>query len=319
MRREGQLLFGIGNGVLAGAFWGFVFLAPQLLPGFSSAQLSVARYLIYGAVALLLLVPNWRVLLHLGKSEWLALVWLSLLGNILYYVLLGHAVQLAGGAVPSLIVGLLPVVITFVGAREAGAVKLQRLILPMLLCCIGVGLIGYQAFQSGGPETDPTRKVIGFLCAFGALVSWSAYAVGNSRYLRRLPHISAHDWSLLTGVVTGALAMGLGVFVFPMETASHSQTDWLRFWGVSAGVAIFASIVGNRLWNQASRLLPLTLTGQLIIFETLFALLYSFLWEQRLPTGLETMAILCLVTGISWGASAHRTAPEAPSASPAAS
>ena len=202
-------------------------------------------------------------------------------------------------------------VVTVVGAKEADAVKLRSLLLPMLLCCVGVGLIGYQAFQAGGPETDPTRKLIGFLCAFGALASWAAYAIGNSRYLMRLSHISAHDWSLLTGVVTGALAVVLGAFVFPMDATSHSSADWLRFWGVSAGVAIFASIVGNRFWNQASRLLPLTLVGQMIIFETLFALLYSFLWVQRWPTWVEALAVICMTAGIVACASAHRPAPAA--------
>jgi drug/metabolite transporter (DMT)-like permease len=307
-RRERQIFFGIGNGVAAGALWGFVFLAPQLLPGFTPAQLSVSRYLIYGVLALLLLIPRWKEIPHLGRNEWFALAWLSMLGNIIYYVLLGRAVKLAGGAPASLIIGLLPVVVTVFGARADGAVKLRKLILPMLLCCIGVALMGYQASHAGVPGTDLTHRMIGFLCAFGALASWAAYAVGNSRYLARLSNISAHDWSLLTGIVTGAFALLLGFFVLLLQPASHSNAEWLRFWSVSAGVAILASIIGNRFWNQASRLLPLTLTGQMIVFETLFALLYSFLWERRLPSPLEVLAILCLVLGVLWCASQHRTA-----------
>ena len=119
---KSNILVGVGNGVAAGAFWGLVFLAPQVLGNFSALQLSAARYLAYGVVAVLLLAPRWRALSgRLGRAEWLALVYLSLLGNILYYLFLASAVQWAGGASTSLIIGLLPVVVTLVGARDEGA------------------------------------------------------------------------------------------------------------------------------------------------------------------------------------------------------
>jgi hypothetical protein len=53
-------------------------------------------------------------------------------------------------------------------------------------------------------------------------------------------------------------------------------------------VALGASVIGNGLWNAASRLLPLSLSGQLIVFETLFALLYGFLHDARWPLPLES-------------------------------
>lgn len=48
---------GIGAGVLAGSFWGLVFLAPILVPGFTPLQLSAGRYLAYGLVAAVLVAP----------------------------------------------------------------------------------------------------------------------------------------------------------------------------------------------------------------------------------------------------------------------
>jgi drug/metabolite transporter (DMT)-like permease len=86
----------------------------------------------------------------------------------------------------------------------------------------------------------------------------------------------------------------------------HGSPAWLYFGGVVTTVAILCSVVGNALWNHASRLLPLTMTGQMIVFETLFALLYGFIWEQRLPTGLEWLAMALLIGGVLSCASAHR-------------
>jgi drug/metabolite transporter (DMT)-like permease len=55
-----RLAAGIACGVGAGALWGLVFLAPQLLHDFSPLQPSASRYLAYGAVALAVLAPRWR-------------------------------------------------------------------------------------------------------------------------------------------------------------------------------------------------------------------------------------------------------------------
>lgn len=302
-----KLLAGIGNGIAAGALWGLVFLAPQLLRDFSPLQLSVSRYLAYGLVAACVLAPRWtRLRGALGSVEWWALVRLSLLGNLVYYVLLGAAVQWAGGAATSLIVGLLPVAVTMIGSRAAGTVALSRLAAPSALGVAGVTLVAFEALRGGTQETGSlATRAAGLACAFGALLSWSAYSIANARWLSHRPDLSGGDWSLLTGVVTGALALLLAVPAFAFDRAGHLPADWALFWGIGLVLAVFASVVGNACWNRASRLLPLTLVGQMIVFETVFALLYGFLWEGRLPTALETIAIACLLGGVVWCASAH--------------
>src|ERR1700748_2315951 len=92
----------------------------------------------------------------------------------------------------------------------------------------------------------------------------------------------------------------------------HGVAAWLRFSGVSVSVALLASIVGNALWNRMSRLLLLTFVGQMILAETLFALLYGFIWEHRGPSSLEGAAIVLLMASVFFCVSAHRpTAPVA--------
>ncbi|CAO3423054.1 DMT family transporter [Azospirillum doebereinerae] len=302
----GRTGVGIVCGIAAGALWGVVFLAPELVREFTPLQLSAGRYLAYGLFAAVLVAPRWRVLVAtLGRSEWWALVWLSLLGNILYYVLLASAVQLGGMAMTSLVIGFLPVAVTLVGSRDRDAVPLRALIPSLVLSAAGILCIGWQTLGTAGAGSAAVQAT-GLLCAVGALASWTTYAVGNSRWLGRLDHVSAHEWSLLTGVVTGAQALLLAIPAFLMGGADHGAPEWLRFCAVAAGVAILASIVGNAFWNRMSRLLPLTLTGQMILFETLFALLYGFLWEQRMPTGTEIAAIGFVIASVLSCVSAHQ-------------
>jgi len=299
-----DIRLGIGAGILAGSFWGLVFLAPLLVPGFTPLQLSAGRYLAYGLVAALLIAPMWRRLQRrLGWREWRQLAWLSLCGNIVYYLFVAQAVQAGGGVMTAIVIGLLPLTVTLVGSRERGALPLRRLAPALLLGAAGLGCIAWQSLassQTGG------GSALGLACAVGALVSWTVYAVANSRCLARLDGVSAHEWSLLTGVVTGAQAVLLALPAFLLDGPGHASAEWLRFGGVVTAVAILCSVVGNGLWNHASRTLPLALTGQLIVFETIFASLYAFAWDARWPSGLEVAALVLMVGGVVSCASAHR-------------
>ena len=299
------MLMGIGAGLLAGALWGLVFIAPRLTQDFAAPQIAVARYLAYGVLALPLLLPTWRSLQRqLSRADWLALAWLGLTGNVIYYICLAVAVQLAGPAPTSLIIGLLPVVITLIGTREAGAVPLKPLLPSLALAVTGVALISFHslALASGGWQ----RQAIGLLSAGGALACWAIYAVLNARCIARLPQVSSQDWSLLLGVVTAVECLVLAVPAFLLWPFPRDHASWWTFLGVSFAIALLASVIGNALWNNASRRLPLTMTGQLVVFETLFALVYSFGWERRWPTTLEAVAIAALLAGVWWCASSHR-------------
>lgn len=316
MRRDRTLMLGIGCGMAAGALWGLVFLAPELGRAFTPMQLSAGRYLAYGIASAILLRGRLRKLLpSLGRAEWSALFRLSLLGNTFYYLLLVTAVQKAGIAAASLILGFLPVVVAVVGSRDAGAVPLRKLLPSLALSLTGFGLVALQSLGHGhGGAASLSERALGLLCAVAALGSWSAYAIGNSRMLVKLSGVSAHEWSLLTGIVTGAQALFLAVPAVLQHRDKGGSYDWLTFTGLSAGVALGASVVGNAFWNKASKLLPLTMVGQLIVFETLFALLYAFVWEHRLPTLFESCAMILLGISVVLAANTHASPSEQPAA-----
>ncbi len=299
-------LAGIGFGIGAGALWGLVFLAPEVIGGFSPIEQATGRYLAYGAMAAMLIAPRWRRVAALLTPRILwALAWLALAGNLFYYILLASAVQMGGIAMTSLVVGFLPVAVTIIGSREAGAVPLRRLAPSLLLCVAGALCIGWQAVVMPGSTPVETR-LAGFLCAVGALVSWTAFAIGNNHWLRRMGDIPAQDWNLLIGLATGLQALAFLPVLFWLGVGQHDAAAWGRFATVCIAVAFLASIVGNLLWNRMTRLLPLTMVGQMILFETGFALLYGFLWERRLPTGLESVAFLLVVGSVISCIAAHR-------------
>lgn len=310
---------GVLCGLLAGAFWGMVFIAPKLLPAFSPWELAIGRYLAYGLVAAIASLPLLRrIARKLTRADCVALLRQAFAGNLLYYVLLAFGVQLAGVGPTSLIIGILPISVTVMGRRDHGAVPMARLIWPLLVVAAGIACINIDLFGGGasahaaaaGAAVRPVwEKVAGVLCAAGALVCWTLYAVDNARYLQRNPQYSGNEWSALYGMSTGAVSVVLALagwlFAGSAPGGSGSGRDWHWFWMVNAAVALGASLIGNNLWNISSRRLPLTLSGQMIVFETLFALAYGFVFDHRWPRPLELAAILLLIIGVAWSVRLH--------------
>ncbi|MGY8527409.1 DMT family transporter [Paracidovorax citrulli] len=310
---------GVLCGLLAGALWGMVFIAPKLLPAFSPWELAIGRYLAYGLVAAIAAAPLMRrIARKLTRADCVALLRQAMTGNLLYYVLLAFGVQLAGVGPTSLIIGILPISVTLMGRRDHGAVPLKRLALPLLVVAVGIACINIDLFFGGGggahgaaaePVLRPVwQKVAGVICAAGALLCWTLYAVDNARYLQRNPQYSGNEWSALYGLSTGAVSLVLAVIgwvLFGDVLRADTSRDWQWFLWVNAAVALGASLIGNNLWNISARRLPLTLSGQMIVFETLFALAYGFAYEDRWPRMLEIAAIVLLMIGVAWSVRMH--------------
>ena len=308
------MLTGVLCGVLAGALWGMVFIVPELLPGFSPVELAVGRYTAYGAISLGLMLPGLRRLLRLlAPRDIVALLRQALSGNLVYYMLLVLGVKLAGVAPTSLIIGLIPVAVTLLGRRDHGAVPLRRLVLPLLVIGVAIGCINVDAFRHAQSNGAPLAStLLGLACAVGALACWTWYALDNARYLKRNPQFSGGQWSSLYGLASGLVALPIGALALLLAHTGVTQPaaagrDWLSFWLYNGLLALGASVIGNQLWNIASRRLPVTLTGQLILFETVSAMLYGFVWRAQPPRLLELVAIALLVAGVTWSVRLHAT------------
>jgi drug/metabolite transporter (DMT)-like permease len=316
---------GVMYGMMAGALWGTVFLVPRLLPDFAPALLGAARCMMYGLVSLAAAVPiARRVAGKLTRADLIALARLAFVGNLVYYIFLTAAVHRVGIGPTSLIVGVLPVTVTLAGRRDHGAIPLRRLAWPLALVMAGIVCINVDVFTGGPTRTHGADavldKLVGVVCALGALASWTWFAVENARTLRRRntegARFDSNEWSVLLGILTGifgaalwlpaiALTAGTGATAAAAGAAGIESARWHVFWLLNLALAVGASWLGNGLWNAAATRLPLTLSGQMIVFETLFALLYGFIYDARLPRLLEAAAIALLLAGVVWSVRQH--------------
>ena len=66
-------------------------------------------------------------------------------------------------------------------------------------------------------------------------------------------------------------------------------------------MGLLASWLGTLLWNAAAKRLPTSLSGQLIVFETLSALGYAWLLRRAWPDAATLAGIALLVAGVVLG------------------
>lgn len=297
------MLTGVLAGLAAGALWGVVFVAPRMVPGFSSVDLTAGRFLAYGAVAAIVMLIGLRTRRLPTMAQALAAVALSMLGFTGYYLLLVLSIRDAGTEVPTLIIGTIPLWVMLLGKPQ----HLRWAALAPGLALTASGL----ALMMGAPHGDAAASVgahywRGIVLAVVSMLCWTAFAILNSAWLKRHPEVNATDWANWLGVATGVGALLLWL-VAGSSIARLAATPGLAgFVLLCAGTGFGSAWLATILWNIASQRLSASLCGQLIVSETLFALLYSFAWDGRWPTLAQAAACVLFTIGILASIKAHQ-------------
>jgi drug/metabolite transporter (DMT)-like permease len=139
------------------------------------------------------------------------------------------------------------------------------------------------------------------------MACWTAFALLNSAWLKRHPDVDATDWANWLGVATGAgrlAAVGRGRLASLATLRAQPRPGLFIALAVATGFG--SAWLATILWNVASQRLSASLCGQLIVSETLFALLYSFAWDGRWPTTSQFAAAVLFTLGILASIKAHR-------------
>ena len=309
----------------AGLLWGLVFIGPVLLPDYPAALQTFGRYLAFGLIALPLAWLDRARIAQLSRADWLEAGKLGLVGNIIYYGFLSSAISRAGGPLPTMIIGTLPVVIAVSSnlrdAQRDGRLPWARLAPSLLLIGAGIACVNQAelAHLRADPHADLQAYALGALLALGAVACWTWYPMRNADWLRAHPDRSPRAWATAQGVATLPLALlGYGVFwawtsaaaanaagapmsmPFPVQFPMPFGPRPVVFVGLMAAIGLLSSWLGTLCWNEASQRLPTALVGQLIVFETLAALAYALLLRGSLPPWLTWLGVLLLVAGVSW-------------------
>ncbi len=281
--------------------WGLIFVVPMFVHGFDPLEVALGRHSVFGIVSVLFFLISYKKFRTYPLRYWLKALFFALITNIFYYSCVVKGVSCASPAITALILGVSPIVISFFGNWLEKECKYQDLVIPSILILVGLLLVNVPALLEVQVGID---YWFGILSAFGALFAWSWFVVMNSRFLKRNPEVVPHDWSTMIGVATFVWVAVLGT----LYESWQGMENWQKFTTPSQSLyyyilgsltlGILCSWVGVYLWNNASLRLPVSLAGELTIFETLFGLLFFYLIEQRIPPYTEILGVILMLSAV---------------------
>jgi hypothetical protein len=209
----------------------------------------------------------------------------------LYYLCLAAAIQRAGGPLPTMIIGTLPVVIAVSAnlrdARRDGRLPWLRMLPSLALIALASACVNQSEMRScAQPRPDLGRYATGALLAVGAVACWTWYPLRNADWLRA--HARSQPAHLGHGAGPGHAAAGgcglsLASGLWNGRVIGQAFDDALRparrieVPRPDAGHRPVRVLAGHAVLERGQPAPADHAGGQLIVFETLAALAYA-LW-----------------------------------------
>ena len=289
---------GVTYALSACFIWGLIFVVPQFMVGFTAIEVVLGRYFLYGLIAsTLFLSERLKGRCRYSKSIWKKALLFSLVSTVGYYTFLVVALRCAPPSICALILGISPITIALYGNWKQKEISFKSLLLPFFLILVGLVIINIPHIQM---DVAASSYGIGLLCCLLSLGAWSWYVVANAQFLKDNPTVYPGDWSTLIGVSTvfWVFLVFFGCFFTGQLQVEKYITCNAELGGFLVGSAILGflcSWLGAFLWNRASLHLPVSLAGQLTVFETLFGVVFVYILSRSMPSSLESigMVILC--------------------------
>lgn len=288
--------------------WGLIYVIPIFLSAYSPVEIALGRYFFFGTISLIFFGGIcYQKLSHYPFKIWRKALWFALVANVVYYTTLVLAVQYSSATITALIAGIAPITISFYGNWKNNECSFNKLILPAILIIAGLITINGKALFSNETIVISYEYIIGLFCAFLALVSWTWYVVANTQFLKTYPYVTHFEWSTMLGVSTffWVILISLLMGLFFMDSTQIQKyflltTDLKIFLGLTAILGCLCSWLGSYLWNSGCIHLPVSLAGQMTIFETVFGLIFVYTLEQRLPSSLEGIGFSFIFLAIAY-------------------
>ncbi|NJO32235.1 MAG: DMT family transporter [Rhodospirillales bacterium] len=297
-----SMLVGIAAAVFAAFAWSLNFVVPFVIGDYSIFDFALFRFGFSAAAGLGFLLWKWNAIRALGVRDWLVAFRLGFIGYLGYFLTVAGAAILAGPVIAPAFLGLVPIVLAVTGNLRQKSVSWSALILALALAAAGLALVNVGVFEAAS-MTSTQSLIAGILLALAAVGLWTWFGLANQRALAERPRMDAGIWTALILVGGGVemlvsmpVGLALGVFNFPQLGLGWDVAGPLYLWSVS--LAILASIGGALAWTFAAQRLPVALSAQLIVSETVFGTIFGLAVHGRWPTLTDVSGMAFLVAGV---------------------
>ena len=317
-----SLFINILLGIIVNFTWGLAFLIPYITTStIGPILLTAGRYITYGLLSVILIMTISRpVLQTLSYKDWLLATTFALTGYVAYYIFLTLSIRFGDISITTLIVGISPITFAIYGNILQKEFPFHRLLFPLTFILTGLILFYWEKLSIIQDMSRVKDMFFSVFFALLALLSWTWYGVQNARYLKQKQacgqKLKDSDWSVIIGIcslIVTILALCflalIGVWN-PFTIIKIFKTPQLAmtYIAVSLVLGVLVSYCTTVLWNRISRELPVSLAGQLLVFETISSILYEAMADQTIPSTHEILSICIILLGVVFGVNiVHRS------------
>lgn len=304
---------GVFCGVAGCALWGLIYIIPLLLPSYDPISLAMSRFAVFGAASLVMIYCFRRYLGQLTLRDWLWAFCLSFFGNAVYYAFLTQGIRMAGVPTSGMLMALIPLNVALLSNRAGNGIVLpwKKLIPPLLLILLGLWVGNIEEFSMVRDCMSASDYWIGFTFSFISMLLWTWFPIKNGQWLIRHPKVPPVVWT----TVQGASIFPATLLIFLVMSAERIEAGESLL-GPTPGLFIFLLLVagiacgwgGMALWNLMSARLPVALSGQMIVFETIFSVIYTLIYRKQAPDWTLVLGLIILLVGVSLSLKCFRDA-----------
>lgn len=303
------MLLGVLLGIAAGALWGLIYIAPLLVPQYNPVLVALGRFIAFGLVSLPFIWFLREDLKRFSKADIIESFRLPFFGNVIFYSLITVCIRMAGAPLAGMFMAVIPVLVAIVAnvkyQKEGRGLSWGAITPPLILIFFGLVVANWTEFQyitSSGSSGLDFWIGVGF--GIAAVISWTWFSIMNGEWLLAHSHHSSKAWTALQGVtvlpvVTVAFAVLAWGFGWMDTSVSLFGETPVRFLLVSLMIGVLCSWVAMLCWNEMSQRLPSGLGGQLIVFESISAVVYALIWRGEYPTVSMVVGFAILLIGVS--------------------
>ena len=284
-----NITLGILAGIGACMVWGTDFLAPQVLKNFSALEFSFGRSFFLGLTSLLFCRHAFAAFKKFTLKEKFHVFCLSAAGFWLYSWILFWSISYGNAIVTTLVIGTLPVTIALCSKKLSSLGK-------MFVFGIGLILAGLLTLHGASLKDALNSRLLTWLLPCTGLALWTWYGISNAAFVKKHKNLSKTDMVSMVGLITAATMITVGVFMVDIpKILHHEQFGMYVMWCAFMGIG--NTWIGLWLWNMCALYCPRAVSGSLLVMETVFALLYTFIYQHRLPLPAEILAVLLFLAG----------------------
>ncbi len=276
----------------------------SVLSGLKGPELSVWRFLLggFGLILLALIFPNSRNLLAPFREHGLRLLWLSVMGVSLGYLLFHWSLDFATVAQVATMVTTIPIFVGLVNLWLNKQPFSSAKIISGVCAMVGVALLltdGYLAKLAGSGES-----LIGVIMAMGCAAAMAAYSVMVRPIIGRYGALRITAITMLMGAAVLWFVVGLfwKVWVNPATLFSHAPGQvasllTLAFWNTT---------ITQFLWIGGLAAVPDITRGSYLFFlKPVIAACLAVVFLSQGLTSWQILAVIVICASVavetSWG------------------